>query len=779
MEKYNTISIVDETSQNFIDFSYEANSQRAFADARDGLKPGQRACLWEMYDKGYVSSKPHVKSAKISGGVIANWWPHGDVAIYETFARMSQPWINNVPEVDWHGANGSIIISGEPASSRYTEARLSKVSEEGLLYGIKKHNVPMIPNFSDDAEMPAVLPAIMPRLMVNGCQGIGVTIANVWLPHALHDVTEVIKNYVNTGVLDYSNLAPSFPTGGIIINKNDIPQIYATGKGKVILRAKVEIEKNSIFITELPYQVYVEPLVDEIKTLIKKDEIVGISDIYNKSSGKKLLIEIVCDQNPVAILNKLFKVTDLQKTYSANQWALVGKTPELLNLKQYLDIYIQHNRDCIKREYEFELSKAKPRLEVINGLLKALEDIDNIITLIRSSESAAAAKDNLKAKYDFTENQAKAIVDMKLGRLAHLEGVELNKEKENLIKNIGEYENIIANEDRRTAIFIERLSSFDRAYGDSRKTELTQIDIKPEEKEIVEVVPEDVVVIVTKTGNVKRIPKTSFRTQKRNGVGVKTTNDVILSSISTNTVDILMVFTNKGKMYRILVDNLPVGTNVSNGQPLSTLLKMEPDEAVTAVTSLHRKTDAEYVVFFTKNGLIKKTKLEEFTSGKKTTGIQAIKIKEGDSLIDVTFLKDEPVIVVTKNGYGIHFETKDIAPIGRVTSGVRSIKLADGDEVVAGLPVKDKKYLTIITATGLGKRVAVSEFPIQTRGGKGVIASKTPIIGAAAVNDDSLLLLTGTPSSICISASDIPILSRTGAGNLMIKNSKITNIVKI
>ena len=779
MEEYNTISIIDETSQNFIDFSYEANSQRAFADARDGLKPGQRACLWEMYDKGYVSNKPHVKSAKISGGVIANWWPHGDVAIYETFARMSQPWINNVPEVDWHGANGSIIISGEPASSRYTEARLSKASEEGLLYGIKKHNVPMIPNFSDDAEMPAVLPAIMPRLMVNGCQGIGVTIANVWLPHALHDVTEVIKNYVNTGVLDYSNLAPSFPTGGIIINKNDIPQIYATGKGKVILRAKAEIEKNSIFITELPYQVYVEPLVDEIKTLIKNDEIVGISDIYNKSSGKKLLIEIVCDQNPAAILNKLFKATDLQKTYSANQWALVGKTPELLNLKQYLDIYIQHNRDCIKREYEFELSKAKPRLEVINGLLKALEDIDNIIALIRNSESAAAAKDNLKAKYDFTENQAKAIVDMKLGRLAHLEGVELNKEKEDLIKNIGEYENIIANEDRRTAIFIERLSSFDRAYGDSRKTELTQIDIKPEEKEIVEVVPEDVIVIVTKTGNVKRIPKTSFRTQKRNGVGVKTADDVLLSTISTNTVDTLMVFTDKGKMYRILVDNIPVGTNVSRGQALNSMLKMDADESVAAVTSLHRQTDAEFVVFFTKNGLIKKTKISDFTSGKRTTGIQAIKFKEGDKLVGVTFLKDEEVCVVTKKGYGIHFKTKDITPVGRVACGVKAIKLADGDEVIAGAPISNKEYLAVFTTSGLGKKVKINEFSLQGRGGKGVIVSKETIAGIAAVNDDNLILITGVPSSICISASDMPVLARTGAGNMMIKNSRITNVIKI
>lgn len=305
------ININQELHQNFLDFSYEANSQRAFADARDGLKPGQRACLWEMYDKKYSSNKPHVKSAKISGGVIANWWPHGDAAIYDTFARMSQPWINNIPEVDWHGANGSIQISGEPAASRYTEARLAKSTEDGLLFNINKHTVPMKMNFSEDAEWPEVFPAIYPRLMVNGCQGIGSTIANVWLPHNLGELISMIDNYLTTGKLDYSNLAPDFPTGGIIINRNEIKAIYETGKGKVVLRARTEIKDNTIIVTEVPYQVYIEPLIDQIKKLVIDETIPDINNIVNKSGRNKLCIEIECEKDPARVLSLLFKNSDL------------------------------------------------------------------------------------------------------------------------------------------------------------------------------------------------------------------------------------------------------------------------------------------------------------------------------------------------------------------------------------------------------------------------------------------------------------------------------------
>lgn len=780
----NTIDICKELHQNFVDFAYEANSQRAFPDARDGLKPGQRACLWEMYCKGFTSNKPHVKSAKISGGVIASWHPHGDVAVYETFARMSQPWINNIPEVSWHGSNGNVVIGSAPASSRYTEARLSKATEDGMLQGLKKKNVPMILNFSEDEEWPEALPAIMPRLLINGSQGIGVTIANVWLNMNLCEVTKVIENYLKTGEVDTNSYLIDFPSGGIILNKNDLHIIHETGKGKVILRAKTEIQKNSIIITELPYQVYVEPLLEEIKNLVIKEEIDGIKDWYNKSDKKRLLIEIECekDVSPERVLTKLFKLTDLQKTYNANQWALVSKTPKLLNLKDYLEIYTNHNLDCIKREYEFDLTKAKNRLEIIEGLIKALEDIDNIIALIKKSESASKAKEALIREYDFTENQAKAIVDMKLGRLAHLEKIELNNEYEELTSNIKTWEEIISNKQKLEEIFLDRLLAFTKKYGSPRKTELTQVNISPEDKEITEVIPENVVVVVSQEGNIKRIPAKSFKAQRRNGKGVKTVDSAVLTTISTNTIDTLMIFTSKGKMYKLLVDNVPIGTNSSKGYHLSGLVKLDSDEKVIAVTSLDRKENAQYVVFITKKGLLKKTLLSEYTKVKRSTGIVAINLKDGDSIANVCFMNEEDILFITKKGMSIHFSTEDIAAIGRVTAGVKSIKLSDEDEVLLGIPLtEDIKTIAIFTEKGQGKKCEVSEFPSQGRGGRGVMVSKSDsIVGACGLGDtEESILIIGKPNSICISSNDIPLVGRVCLGNVMIKNSNIISTVKI
>lgn len=776
------IDICQELHQNFIDFAYEANSQRAFPDARDGLKPGQRACLWEMYTKGYTSAKPHVKSAKISGGVIASWHPHGDVAVYETFARMSQPWINNIPEVDWHGANGNQIIGSAPASSRYTEARLAKVTEEGMLNALKKKVVPMMPNFSEDEEWPSVLPAIFPRLLVNGSQGIGVTIANTWLPMNLKEVTDVIVKYLEGGIIDTNQSLIDFPSGGVIVNKNDLPQIHQTGKGKVVLRAKAEIKKNVIHITELPYQVYVEPLLEEIKDLMLKEEIKGIKDVYNKSDKKRLLIEIECEENPEKVLNMLYTTTGLQKAYSANQWALVGKTPQLLNLTQYIKIYTDHNLECIRNEYKFDLVKAQARKEIVDGLLKALEDIDNIIALIKKSESAAAAKQNLINTYQFTENQATAIVDMKLGRLAHLEKVELNQEQAELIEKI---ENTLKFLDTPTAQRNElkkRLTEFTKKYGGPRRTELTQIEISKDKKEN-EIIPQNCVIIATQSGMIKRVPTSNFKPQRRNGKGVKTEDEAILDTISTNTVDTLMLFTDTGKMYRVSVDDIPEGANGTKGAAMSSVVKSDPKEKLIAITSLNKKTTAKYVIFITKQGLLKKTTIEEYVGGKKTTGIAAIKLKEGDSIANVTFANEENFIIITKKGYAIKIETKDIAAIGRIASGVKAIKLSNDDEVLVGLPIKhdDTDSLAVFTKDGLSKRSPLTDYPIQGRAGKGVltIAKEQEIIGAALVSNQDSLLLIGRPNSICVSAADIPILTRTSAGNMMIKGSKLIKVIKL
>lgn len=776
MENKNTIDICKELHQNFIDFAYEANSQRAFPDARDGLKPGQRACLWEMFTKGYLSNKPHVKSAKISGGVIASWWPHGDTAIYETFARMSQNWINNIPEVDWHGANGNIVIGNAPASSRYTEAKLAKATEEGMFCGIKKNNVPMILNFSEDEEWPEVLPAIMPRLLINGSQGIGVTIANVWLPMNLIEVSNSIKDYIKTGVINNNSVYPDFPSGGIIINKDDLHLINETGKGKVILRAKTEIKNNSIFITELPYQVFVEPLLDEIKKLVSDGELEEIKEIYNKTDKKKLLIEIECKSNPEGVLKKLFNSTNLQKNYNANQFALVGKTPSLLNLKGYYDIYISHNTECISKEYVYDLKKAEARNEIVNGLLKALEDIDNIIKLIKASKSAVDAKENLINKYKFSEVQAKAIVDMKLGKIANLEKIELENEKKELEKTIENCKDILSNNDKILNILIERLESFTKKYGSKRKTELTQINITKEDKEIINVIPEDVVVMVTQSGEIKRIPKKSFRAQKRNGKGIKSINDIILTSISTNTIDNVLIFTNSGKMYKILVDNIPVGTNVSKGESIYNLINIPTEEKIIAATSMNRDIDKKYAVFITKQGLFKKTLLEEYKNIKKATGIQAIKLKDNDSIAKVFFMNEENFMIFTKDGIAIKFNTKDIKPIGRVTSGVKAIKLNDNDYVISGFPITNEKAnIAIIGINGYGKKCSLEDFNCQGKGGKGVKTNFT-IAGAELIEEDNEILLIGSPNSICISEKELPLQGRANLGVKIAKNN-INNIL--
>jgi DNA gyrase subunit A len=782
------INICNELHQNFIDFSYEANSQRAFPSALDGLKPGQRACLWEFFTKGYNSNKPHVKSAKVAGGVIASWWPHGDTAIYETFARMSQPWINNIPEVSWHGNNGSQIAGPECASSRYTEARLSKAVEEGFFLNIKKNVVDMIPNFTEDDEWPSVFPAIFPRLYVNGSQGIGMTIANTWVPGNLNEFEEKVKEYLLKGDITYDNIYPDFPTGGIIINKDELINIYKTGKGRVVLRGKTSIENNSILIHELPYQVYVESFIDSIKELVNKEEIDGIKDIYNKSDKKRLLIEIECDKSPLVVLNKLFLMTDLQKVFSPNQYAIVSKVPQLMTLKDYVQVYVDHNIKCINREYNHDLEKAKSRLEIVEGLLKAIINIDEIIALIKQSASSSDACKNLIKSYSFTESQAKAIVDMKLGRLAHLEGVELTKEQSELKEIIKKCVTFLEDKNLQNNEFLSRLKTFVEKYGWARRTEV--INNMPnakskEEKEIEFVEPEKCVVVMTEGGLIKRVPATSFKTQRRNGKGVKTQDDITSAVIRTNTIDSLMIFTDKGKMYRLLVNDIPVGTNTTKGQSIKSLVAMDADETPQVIYSIYRDTEAKYVLFTTKQGMIKKTALEEYIKTKKKTGIAAISLKDGDELASVTLIKDEPLVLITTNGMGIKFNSSEVSATSRATSGVKGVGLNDGDSVLTVLPIRNPEdKLALFVESGVAKKIALTDLVTQRRGGKGVIVYKptatTGVVkGAVLVSDEDNLLVCGNTNSICVSASEIPTLSRTSVGNQILKGSKVVSVSKV
>lgn len=708
-----------------------------------------------------------------------------DVAVYETFARMSQPWINNIPEVDWHGANGSQIGGPEPASSRYTEARLSKASEDGFFGNIKKDTVDFIPNFSEDDEWPAVLPAIFPRLFVNGSQGIGMTIANVWLPGNLNELFEKVKQYVSTGDITYDNIYPDFPSGGVIINKAELEDIYTTGKGRCVLRAKATIEGNSILITELPYQVYAEPLIDSIKTLVNKDQISGIKDIFNKSDKHRLLIEIECDGSPKVVLNKLYDTTELQKVYSANQYAMITKVPELLNLKQYIEAYVNHNLNCIEREYKYDLNKANARIEIVNGLLKALEDIDNIIKLIKSSESTADAQKNLIDKYDFSENQAKAILDMKLAKLAHLEAVDLQNEKDTLEDNIKNYLTFLNSKDLQKEEFINKLQDFVNKYGYARRTEITQLEIEPKEKEEVKYVePEQCVVIITETDYIKRVPNAMFKVQKRNTSGVKNQSDITTDVIRTNTIDNLLIFTNKGKMYKLLVDKIPVGTNNGSGVSIKSLIEMEADEKVSTIYSMYRDTEAKYILFTTKQGLVKKCPLEDFTSVHKKKGIAATKINDNDELIDVSVLTNEEILLLTANGQVIRIKSDDITISSRGAKGVKGITLKENDYVIAALPIRhETDSLAVFSANGLGKKLSLSDFTAQNRGGKGVMCYKiTPssgnLIAAALVEDSDNVLIIGSKSSLYISAKDIPLVGKSAVGNKILKTDNIVSVSK-
>lgn len=776
--------IYKELSVNFIEYAVACNTDRAIPDAKSGLKPVAKRILYDMYVNGFASNKPHVKCARTVGDTMGKFHPHGDSSIYGALVRLSQPWILRYPLIDFHGNQGSINGDG-PASMRYTEARLSKIAEEGLLNGLKKKNVEFIPNYDETEEEPVTLPAIFPNLLCNPNTGIGVAMACNWLPHNLKEVAQAIYDYMDGKEVILPG--PDFPTGGLIINSKDIPKIMATGHGSVKVRARYEVKKNNLIFYEIPYGTIVENILAEIGEVCEAKEIEGIVEARDETNNKGVRIVIECkkDVNPDAIAQKLYAKTNLQTSISYNQVALINKTPTEMNLVDCIKVYIDHNIDCLKKELACELEKAKARLHIVEGLLIALEDIDNVIALIKKSESSSAAKEALIKKYNLSDIQAKSILAMRLSSLAKLEKLELENEKKELIDKITDIEDILVKTERQLSIIRERLETIVKKFGDDRKTELTHIDIKPEEKEIAQVIPEDCVVIITGAGNIKRIPKKSFKTQRRNGKGIKTDDDAILEAIDTNTIDTMMFFTNLGKMYRLVVDNIPETTNAGRGIPVSSLVNFDKNETMIAATSLHRHSTAKYVVFITKQGIIKKTLLDEYTKVKRSTGIQAIKLKEGDSIATVTFLNEEELILISKNGMSIHFATEDISPIGRVATGVKSIKLDEEDYVLTALPVhKETDTVALFTSGGYGKKVPIKEFPIQGRVGKGVYCYKLDktvgnIVGAAMVSDEDNILIMGRPNSICVSAKEIPLIGRTGQGNIMIKGSTIIKTVKL
>ena len=776
--------IIKEMSTNFIEYAVAVNSDRAIPDARDGLKPVAKRILWSTFEEKRLHNKPHVKSARIVGDVMGRYHPHGDSSIYGAMVRLSQPWIMRYPLIDWHGSNGNVAGDG-PAAARYTEARLAQISEEGLLNHVKENNVDFIPNYDESLEEPVCLPSSFPNLLCNPNSGIGVAMACNWAPHNLRDVASAIYTYMDGGVPVIP--APDFPTGGLIINGDEAPSIVSKGKGSIKIRARYKIEGNKIIFYEVPYGETIEGLLTELGQACEKEEIKNIIDAHDESNKKgiRIVIEVSKGVEPETVVENIYRKTSFQTSFAYNQVALVNKTPTELSLKDCCRIYVEHNKDCLIKELNFNLQKAKDRLEIVEGLLKALEDIDNIIALIKSCENSSIAKEKLIEKYDFTENQAKAILAMRLSSLTKLDAIELNKEKEELNEKIKNINAILSDEQLQLDHIKTRLEEITAKYGDNRKTEITNIEIKPETKEKKEVIPEDVVVVVTQGGDIKRIPRTNFKIQRKAGKGIKTADENILTSFATNTLDTTMIFTSAGKVYKLSVDKIPEGTNSTRGVNLNSIFTFESNEKIQAVINLKHTTDAEYVVFFTKEGLIKKTKLEEYINLRKGSGTQAIKLKEGDSLANVTFLKDEDVIVLTEKGMNIRFATKDIAPIGRVTSGRKAIKLGAEDKVLVGLPINRKaeqKYVLVGTKQGKLCKIKIDSFTNQAPNGKGTkcinLAAADIVINGTICADDDNLLIVGSVHSKAIKVSDVVESPRDSTGRAVVKDEYIKNLVK-
>ena len=662
----NKVDTLDEVGENFLVYATDTNNNKSFPDARDGLKPGQRACLWSMYKAGFTSAKPHVKSAKIDGLVAANYWPHGTTAIYETFARMSQPFSNNNPEVDFHGANGNVIIGGDAiAADRYSEARLSPIAEEGMLQNINKNVVDMIPNFSEDEEWPKVLPALFPRLLVNGAQGIGVGIATEWALHNLQETADVLINYIRTGEVDNDNYYPDFPTGATIVNKNDLSQINKTGRGKVIVEAKYLIDKQDINFTEFPFQVYIEPIIEKIKEGIDTGKLIGIKEVNNKSDKKRILLTVTCaaSANPQDILNQLFQYTPLRNQYDINQMAIISKTPSLLTLKDMCEIYTKHNIECIQRQYRHDLDKTLDRIEILEGLERAYKGIDNVINLIRNSNSSAEAKEYMVNNLGLTERQADAILGLKLSRLAHLEEQEILNELEQKRKDATEIQEILDSSDRQKKLLIKNLKTFAKKYSAQRRTQVIQKEIVAFQKTKKEKAVESVVVCYTDNGYIKSIPAAKYRPASGN-----------LGCIETTTDGYIQIYNTK-KVYRLKVSNIKQCLASEKGTALGTIL----GTGLTHIRMIATCGEDKDVVAVSKSGRIKKFNTSLFNG--TTQNIKGQDYFPKNEVLFVITSEDKYLTFNSVEGYELCSDISALKASGKASTGRVGIKLGKEDSV--------------------------------------------------------------------------------------------------
>lgn len=779
--------IEEEMKHSYIDYAMSVIVGRALPDVRDGLKPVHRRVLYTLYELGLFHNKPFKKCARIVGDCLGKYHPHGDVAVYDALVRMAQDFSLRYPLIDGQGNFGS-IDGDAPAAMRYSEARLSKLAEE-MLSDIDKNTVDFIPNFDASLKEPTVLPSKLPNLLINGSSGIAVGMATNIPPHNINEIINGIIAYIENPNISVEQLlhhikGPDFPTGAIIHGSAGIRQAYSTGRGKIIARAKTEIisekGKTKIIITEIPYQVNKALMVEEIAQLVREKRIEGIADINDESSkeGIRIVIELKRDANPQIVLNQLFAHTKLEQSYGIIMLSLVNNEPRVLNLKEIIQHYVTHRQSVVRRRTEFELKKASERSHILEGIIIALKDIDNIIKKIKASKNVDEATSVLIKSYSLTDIQARAILDTKLQKLASLEQQKIIEEHKGLLELISELKEILASEKRILEIIKNELIELKQKYSDSRRTRIVESEVREiSEEQLIK--PEDVVVTMSHSGYIKRIPIDVYKQQARGGKGVVAAEtkegDFIENFFIANTHSYILFFTNKGRVHWLKVYEIPTASRQALGKAIVNLISLEPGEKITAFVPVKQFDDAHFVFMVTKKGIVKKTNLGEFSRPRKT-GIIAINLDTDDQLIGAVLTSgNDQIMIATKKGFAIRFSEKNVRAIGRAAAGVIGIKLREDDSVIGMVIADDSKTLLTITENGYGKRTAVSEYRLTGRGGVGVInidcseRNGNVVAIASVTDDDSIMIISQKGIGIRIAVKDISVIGRATQGVKVMK----------
>ena len=808
-ERLIPINIVDEMKSSYIDYSMSVIVSRALPDVRDGLKPVHRRVLYGMYGLGVFSNRKYLKSARIVGDVLGKYHPHGDASVYDAMVRMAQPWSLRYPQVDGQGNFGS-MDGDPPAAMRYTEARLKKISDE-VLSDLDKETVDFQNNFDDSLTEPKVLPTKIPNLLVNGTSGIAVGMATNMAPHNLSEAVDAICAYIDNKEITIDELmkhiiAPDFPTGGIIYGYEGVRDAFHTGRGRIVLRAKVSFEeignRNAIIVTEIPYQVNKAEMIARTAELVKDEKIPGIYEIRDESdrNGLRVVYELKNDAIPNVVLNLLYKYTSLQTSFSVNNIALVHGRPEQLNLKDIIHHFVDHRHEVIVRRTEYELKKAKERAHILEGFMKVIgsqESLDKAIAIIRHSANPQEAKEGLIAEFELSEIQAQAILDLRLARLTGMELDKIRAEYEEIMALIKDLEDILTNEPRRYQIIKDELLEIKEKYGDERRSE---IDYSGGEMSIEDLIPDEKVVLtISHAGYIKRTPLSEYKVQSRGGVGNKaaTTRDADFLEyiVSATNHQYMMFFTEKGKCFWLRVFEIPEGSKTAKGRAVQNLINIEPDDKIRAYIRTNDLKDVDYVnsmyvVMVTKNGIIKKTSLEQY-SRPRVNGINAIEIREDDQLLEAKLTTGtSEIMIATKGGKCIRFPEEKVRAVGRSSIGVRGVDLSDGDEVIGMIVVNDIQNETVLVVSekGYGKRTAVEDYRITNRGGKGVITlnitEKTGnLIAIQSVTDeDGLMIINKSGVAIRMGMDDLRVMGRNTQGVRMINlknNDEIAAVAKV